>query len=106
LNEDDIDRLLSALPDDWAEALLWFRPDDPTGQEPARAALAGLAVDEAPAAPAGAETYVPLVLRRESDGNPGDDREALRSALGALAAEGHAGRLTRAVAQRRRGIVQ
>jgi len=57
VTEDEIDRLLSALPHDWAEALCWYRPDDPTGQEPARAAFAALVAEEAPAAPAGAETY-------------------------------------------------
>jgi hypothetical protein len=102
--EDEIDRLLSALPDDWAEALLWYRPDDPTGEEPARAAFAALLVDEPPAAPAGAETYLALFLRRDPDGAAGDDRQALREALDALEAEGHPGRLTRVVPQRR-GVV-
>jgi hypothetical protein len=94
VSEDEIDRLLSALPEDWAEALLWYRPDDPTGQEPARAAFAGLLAEEAPAAPAGAETYLALTLCR-------DARPALREALDSLAAQGHPGRLTRAVPQRR-----
>jgi hypothetical protein len=101
VTEDDIDRLLSALPDDWTEALLWYCPDEPTGQEPARATLAVLLVDEPPAAPAGAESYLPLMLRRAADGAPAGDRETLREALGSLIAQGHAGRLTRAVAQRR-----
>jgi len=100
LTEDDIDRLLSALPDDWAEALLFYRPDEPTGQEPARAAFAGLIADEPPPAPAGAETYLALMLRRESR-DAADDRLALRQALDELAADGHGGRLTRAVSQRR-----
>ena len=102
MTEDEIDRLLTALPEDWAEALLWYCPDDPAGHEPARAALAALLVDEPPAAPAGAETYVALLLRREAEGAPDDDCEVLREALGTLAAKGHAGRLTRAVPQRRR----
>src|SRR5205085_7996380 len=34
-----------------------------------------------PAAPAGAETYLALTLRREADGTAGEDRRALRDAL-------------------------
>ena len=104
VNEDEIDRVLSMLPDDWTEALLFYRPDEPTGQEPARAAFAALVAEEAPAAPAGAEAYLALTLRRESGGTAGD-RQALRQALDDLAADGHGGRLTRAVPQRRGAAV-
>jgi hypothetical protein len=104
-DDDHIDRLLGQLPRDWTEALVWFLPDDPAGEEPARAALAALAAEQAPAAPAGGETYVPLLLRRDPDGAGDGDREALRSALDTLAAQGHGGCLTRAALQRRREVM-
>jgi hypothetical protein len=62
--------------------------------------FAGLIADEPPAAPAGAETYLALTVRREAGDTVGD-RQALRQALDELAADGHGGRLTRAVSQRR-----
>jgi hypothetical protein len=104
-DDDHIDRLLGELPGDWTEALVWFLPDDPAGGEPARIALAALAADDAPATPAGGEPYVPLLLRRDPDGAEERDREALRAALDALAAQGHGGRLTRAALQRRREVM-
>ena len=48
---------------------------------------------------------MPLLLRRDPGGAGDGDREALRSALDALAAHGHGGRLTRAERRRRREVM-